>query len=148
MAEASILSEIINRRGAQYGHFRIEACLQRSGSNWEIVFGKATAEARNQTKVNQSVLDFADYVYVTQFIEVNELLRILQEQNPTFKFGSYELTLPGATLRPSGMNRLTSNSFLSDWPLELFELRPHIHQNYLNPKPLVAHNTPRDTAIP
>jgi hypothetical protein len=143
MAEVSILTEILNRRGSQYGHFKIEACLQKAESRYEIVFGKATAQQRSREKSNQPLLDFGDYVYVAQCFELNELQPILQEQNPSFKFGPYELMLQNATLRPSGLSRMSSNNFLSDWPAELLELRPHAHQNYLNPKPLVAHNTSR-----
>jgi hypothetical protein len=143
MAEASILTEILNRHGSQYGHFKIEACLQKAESRYEIVFGKVTAQQRSQEKSNQPLLDFGDYVYVAESFELSELQPILQEQNPSFKLGPYGLTLQNATLRPSGLSRMCSNNFLSSWPAELLELRPHAHQNYLNPKPLVAHNTSR-----
>src|ERR1051325_11761503 len=143
MAEASVLTEILKRRDNLYGHFKLEACLQKKGSRYEIVFGKIVAQEQNQTRSIQPPLDFEDYVYVSQYFEFAELSPIIQEQNPTFKLNHYELVLEAATLRPSGMGRLSSNNLLSEWPTEIIELRPSSHQNYLNPKPLVSHAATR-----
>jgi hypothetical protein len=143
MAETSILTEILNRRVSLYAYFKVEACLQKIDSRFEIVFAKVTAQERNQAQSIKSPLDFGEYVYVSQCFELNDFPPILQEQNPTFKLGPYEFVLQNATLRSSSMGRVSSNNSFSEWPTELLELRPGSHQNYLNPKALVAHNASR-----
>jgi hypothetical protein len=143
MADTSILEEILSRRGPQYGHFSVEACLQKTEGRYELVFGKAVAREHGQEKVAQPPLDFGEYVYVSQCYSVTELPPVLQPQAPGFKLGPYEFALKDATLRAFGMGRMPSNNAVSEWPAELLELRPSSHANYVNPKPLVAHNVPR-----
>jgi hypothetical protein len=143
MAETSHLTDLLKRYGTLYGHFKIEACLQKVDSRYELVFAKATAHERSRDKSIQPALDFGDYVYVTQCFDLTALAPILQEQHPTFELGAYRLTLKDATLRLSGSGRMPSNNHLSDWPAELLELRPAAHQNFHNPKSLVAHGTSR-----
>jgi hypothetical protein len=143
MPEPSILKNILDRRGNQYGCFTLEVCMMKTNSGYEIVFAKMTAQKQGTVITSPPPLDFGDYAYAARSFNANELLEIIQEQNPTFKIGSYEFVLTNATLRLSGLARMSSNNIMSDWPAELLELRSSSHANYLNPKALVAHGASR-----
>jgi len=143
MAEAFLLTNILDRRGSQYSHFVFEVCLEKKESGYEIVFGKIFAAKRGESKPPRSPIDFGDYVYAACYFELSELGLILQESNPTFTVNGYKAILQNAYLRPSSMSRLSSNNDLSEWPADLMELRPNSHSNYVPLKTLVAHNTSR-----
>src|SRR5438552_4690138 len=140
MAEMSFFNEILQRRNSQYGYFSVDACLQKTETGYELIFAKAIAHEPSPKRLSQPSIDFGDYVYVSQCFSVAELPSIIKEQQPKFTMGPYEFALKDASLRAYGMGRLPSNNIASEWPTDIFELRPNTHVNYLNPKTLVAHN--------
>lgn len=118
----------------------MDACLQKTETGYELIFAKAMAHEPSPKRLSQPSIDFGDYVYVSQCFSVAELPLIITEQHPTFTMGPYEFALKDASLRAFGMGKLPSNNIVSEWPTDIFELRPNTHTNYLNPKTLVAHN--------
>jgi hypothetical protein len=143
MADVSPFQSLMQQRSNNYDHFTAALCLKKSEQGYELVFGKIVAQRRGTKTVNRDPLDFGEYVYVASTLRLDELVPILQEQNPTFKFGKYQLTLKDASLRPLGIGKMPSNNAFADWPIEVLDLRPNSHANYFNPSALVAHDGPR-----
>lgn len=142
MADLSVFQSLLQQRSSGYQHFTLAACLKNTDAGYEIAFGKMVAERRGTKEVQRDTLDFGEYVYVARTFRLDELVPILQEQQPTFKIGKYEVTLKDAYLRPYG-SKMPSNNPMIAWPAEMLELRPNSHANYLNPSALVAHDCPR-----
>jgi len=143
MADLSSFQSLMQQRSSNYDHFTAELCLKKSEPDYEIVFGKIVAQRRGTKTVNRDPLDFGEYVYVAGTLRLEELVPILQEQNPTVKLGEYQLTLKDASLRPLGSGKMSSKNAFSAWPIEVLEVRPSSHANYINPSSLVAHDCAR-----
>ena len=143
MADVSPFQSLMQQRSCNYDHFTAELCLKKNDAGYEIVFGKMVAQPSGTKTLDRSPLDFGEYAYVAATLRLDEMVPILQEQNPTFRLGQYQLTLKDASLRPLGGSKMPSKNAFSAWPAEVLELRPGSHANYINPSSLVAHDCDR-----
>lgn len=145
MADASLLINILNQRRSQYGHFLLEACLEKTPAvGYDSLFAKVTAAKADETKPIQAPLDFGSHVFAARRLELDELQPLIEQANPRFEIDRYSFVMTNAQLaRSFYQERLSSNNLWSDWPIDLLELRSASGANYIPPKALVSHNTKR-----
>jgi len=146
MANTSPLINILDQRRSQYGHFVLEACLEKTATtaNYENLFAKLTAVKSSETKAIQALLDFGSHVFAARRLELDELQSLVEQPNPTFEIDRYSFVMTNAQLaRSFYQERLSSNNPWSDWPIDLLELRSMGGANYIPPKALVSHNMKR-----
>lgn len=146
MANVLLLTNLLDQRRSQYGHFLLEACLERTATtaSYDNLFAKVTAVKAGETKPIQAPLDFGSHVFAARRLELDELQPLIEQPNPTFSIGCYSFTFANPQLsRSFYQERLSSNNDWSDWPIDLLELRSMGGGNYISPRTLVSHNTRR-----
>src|SRR5215467_16285929 len=100
MANTSPLINILDQRRSQYGHFVLEACLEKTATtaNYENLFAKLTAVKSSETKAIQALLDFGSHVFAARRLELDELQSLVEQPNPTFEIDRYSFVMTNAQL--------------------------------------------------
>src|SRR5215831_2928098 len=103
MSNASLLINILDQRKSQYGHFVLEACLERTTTtaSYDNLFAKLTAVKVGESKPIQAPLDFGSHVFAARRLELDELQPLIEQPNPTFKIDHYSFVMTNAQLARS-----------------------------------------------
>lgn len=144
MADALLLTTILDQRSGQYGHFIFEACFEGAISGYNNLFAKLTAVKEGDDKPVQSPLNFGSYVFAARRFEIADIHAIMRQESPTFTVDTYSFVVEKAQLRRTYPRRISSNNIWSDWPVDLVDGHSGSGgSNYVAPEVLVSHNAPR-----